>query len=562
MEKNGLKPTVSIVIPAYNEEATVAKVVGVAMDLSYVTEVIVVDDGSYDNTANEAKFAGASVISHTTNQGKGSAIKTGFRHSKGDIVAFIDGDIYNLTHEKVHMIISPILEDKTDITKTKFMRESGRVTELTAKPLLKFFFPELNFDQPLSGQFAGKRSALEKIKFEKDYGVDVGIVLDADAHGIKIQEVNIGEIKHEMSPLENLNEMAHEVTRTIVDRAFEYGRVTMMDSMGNFIRMTTLGLSLIILGLFAVFFVRWFPYEIGVIITIVGLILAIYYLIKLVIKGTWVVRKRPKGNFFRSFIKMHFPVVISAVVLVLMISTFFSAATFSDGKISVEPTSRNLVIFPGATDQPIYVRGPYTVDSALENQTYIISMPQNALHTLEISYGDKLRIEDEQYTVTRTRPGEENIMRLPADVRTFLDLQIGDVVADGKIKGVFEGIQVEHTFNLSNISQNSSFNRTVIENTIINSRNLNGTAMNVYIDYQHVGSISASFEVNETYEIYIEGTLASSIIVTNETVMKVGDSYLAYFGDHIVELKVTNDISTSKRFLPSKFGPFMSFYFY
>jgi glycosyltransferase involved in cell wall biosynthesis len=561
MEKNGY-PTVSIVIPAYNEEETVAKVVGVAMELAYVTEVIVVDDGSYDKTADEAGFVGANVISHASNQGKGSAIKTGFRHSKGDIVAFIDADIYNLTCEKVDSIIRPILEGKTDITKTKFVRESGRVTELTAKPLLKFFFPELNFDQPLSGQFAGKRSVLEKIKFEKDYGVDVGIVLDADAHGIKIQEVDIGKIKHDMSPVENLNEMAHEVTRTIVDRAIEYGRVTMMDSMGNFIRMTTLGLSLIILGLFAVFFVQWVPYEIGVIISLAGLVLAIYYLIKLIVKGVWVVRKRPKGNFFRSFIKMHFPVVISAFVLILMISTFFSAANYSDGKISIEPTSRNLVIFPGATDQAIYVRGPYTVDSAFENQSFIIRMPQDALNTLEIRYGDKLRIENQQYTVISTRPGEENILRLPAEVRTFLDLQIADVVADGKIKGVFEGIQVEHTFSLSNSSQNSSFNRTVVENTIINSRNTNGTTMDVYIDYQRAGSISASFEANETYEIYINGDVASSITVTNETVMKVGDSYLAYFGDHIVELKVTNDISTSKRFLPNKFGPFMSFYFY
>ena len=211
--ENKISSSVSIIIPAYNEEATVAHVVNVARELSYVTEVLVIDDGSYDKTAKEAKSAGANVISHTSNQGKGSAIKTGFKHSKGDIVAFIDADIYNLTSDKVDMIISPILEGKTDITKTKFMRESGRVTELTAKPLLRFFFPEVSFDQPLSGQFAGKRSVLEKIKFEKDYGVDVGIVLDADAHGMRIKEVDIGEIKHDMSPLESLNEMANEVTR-------------------------------------------------------------------------------------------------------------------------------------------------------------------------------------------------------------------------------------------------------------------------------------------------------------------------------------------------------------
>ena len=213
----GSDKSVSIVIPAYNEEATVAKVVSVALKLSYVTEVIVVDDGSTDRTVEEAESAGATVISHIMNEGKGSAIKTGFKNSHGagatvishimnegkgsaiktgfknshgDIVAFIDADVSNFTSEKIDKIIRPILEDKTDITKTKFARESGRVTELTAKPLLGFFFPELSYEQPLSGQFAGKRSALNKIRFEKDYGVDVGIVLDADVHGIKILEVD------------------------------------------------------------------------------------------------------------------------------------------------------------------------------------------------------------------------------------------------------------------------------------------------------------------------------------------------------------------------------------
>ena len=226
---NGFNKSVSIVIPAYNEEATVAQVVSVARKLAYVDEVIVVDDGSTDRTVEEAEGAGATVISHLVNEGKGSAIKTGFKYSHGDIVAFIDADVSNFTPTKIDKIIKPILEDKTDITKTKFARESGRVTELTAKPLLGFFFPELKYEQPLSGQFAGKRSALNKIRFEKDYGVDVGIVLDADVHGIKILEVDIGDISHDMSPLADLNKMANEVVRTIIDRAVEYGRVTMMD---------------------------------------------------------------------------------------------------------------------------------------------------------------------------------------------------------------------------------------------------------------------------------------------------------------------------------------------
>ncbi|MGL4670163.1 MAG: glycosyltransferase, partial [Methanobacteriaceae archaeon] len=378
--------TVSIVIPAYNEDATVANVIGTVNSIDYVNEVIVVDDGSHDRTVEEAKLAGATVISHASNQGKGAALKTGFRHSKGDIIAFIDADIHNLSTDKIDSIIMPILKGKTDITKTKFARESGRVTELTAKPLLKFFFPEVTFDQPLSGQFAGKRSVLNKIKFEKDYGVDVGIVLDADAYGLKIQEVDIGEIKHDLSPLSDLNIMATEVVRTIVDRALEYGRVTMIDSLGNYIRLSILGLSIITLSLFIIFFVQAVPLIGGILIGIAGLVIFLYFIFKVIRKTIYIFGKKsskkgPKANrnLLKSFIKMHSPLIFSGLVLILMISTFFSAATFDNGVVSIEPTSRNLIIGLGLNyNGEIAVRGPYTVDSALENEKNLIRMPQDA----------------------------------------------------------------------------------------------------------------------------------------------------------------------------------------
>ena len=146
--------TVSIIIPAFNEDKTVGNVIKAVKSLNYIYEIIVVDDGSQDNTAQVAEKAGAKVIQHLKNRGKGSAIKTGFINSKGDIVVFLDADIQNLTSKKVDNIIKPIINGEADLTKTKFKREAGRVTELTAKPLLKFFFPEIKFDQPLSGQFA------------------------------------------------------------------------------------------------------------------------------------------------------------------------------------------------------------------------------------------------------------------------------------------------------------------------------------------------------------------------------------------------------------------------
>lgn len=525
---------VSVIIPAFNEEETVANVIKVVKKVKYVDEVIVVNDGSTDRTESEAKSAGAIVINHEVNRGKGEALTTGYKKSDSDIIAFIDADIHNLTSKKVDAMIRPILEGKTDITKTKFARESGRVTELTAKPLLNFFFPEISFEQPLSGQFAAKRAVFKKIDFEKDYGVDVGIVIDADVLGISVEEVDIGEIEHDMSPLSDLNLMANEVVRTIIDRANKYGRVVMIDEIGYFIRMSIVGLSLIILGLFAIFFVKPIPLAVGVIVSIVGLIIAICYIIKVIIKSVVIYRKAPTGNLIKSFIKVHFPLIISVIILILMISTFIGAATFEEGTISIEPSSRNLIIFADDSNNTISVRGPYTVDSAIENETDVIRMPSDSLQTLGMNYGDTLVVNGVPYVINDTRNGEGDI-RLPIDAKNTLNLEDGDVLQDSRLSQIFEGTVVHHIFNKGNVSLDESY--------IISPKGGNSYSYSIYLDNESIANSTAIFGDNSTYAVALNQEEIGTIDYQNASFTNNTQSF--YYDGHVIEIKFENSTVNS-----------------
>lgn len=538
--------SVSIVIPAYNEEATVAKVVSVARKLSYVDEVIVVDDGSTDRTVEEAENAGATVISHIMNEGKGSAIKTGFKYSHGNIVAFIDADVSNFTSEKIDKIIRPILEDRTDITKTKFARESGRVTELTAKPLLGLFFPELDYEQPLSGQFAGKRSALNKIRFEKDYGVDVGIVLDADVHGIKILEVDIGDICHDMSPLADLNKMANEVVRTIIDRAVEYGRVTMMDKLGNYIRMAIMGLSLIILGLFMIFFVPFIPVLISVFVAFIGVVLTVFYFLRIIRRSIPILKKSNTRASLQSFVRMHFPLIVAGLILILMLSTFLSAASFDDGKISVELTSRNFIYAPSDhNQQTISVRGPYTIDSALENETYILRVPHDALSTLEMSENDTMIIDGKSYLINGTKEGDNgDRFRLPSKVKRELDLSDGEVIPNSHLTESFQNITVMHNIQFNNLSD-------VMEGFVefdISSKSTNATFFNLTLDNESILSSVGNFDKDSSYSISYDGSIMCTFDYDD---VKNGNLTFTFDGkDGMIEFENRNSTSI-RNYVPS-----------
>lgn len=210
---------ISIIIPTLNEERTIGSVIRFAKSAPHVQEVIVIDDKSLDETVRRAQEANATIVT-STKLGKGASMRDGFLLSKGDIIVYLDGDIDHYDPQAIERLTKPILNDEADFVKATFDREAGRVTELVAKPLLSILLPSLaRFSQPLSGMIAVRRSFLERVAFEDDYGVDIGLLIDMHGIGARMVEVSIGTIKNKSKNWSELGPMARAVTRVILQRA-------------------------------------------------------------------------------------------------------------------------------------------------------------------------------------------------------------------------------------------------------------------------------------------------------------------------------------------------------
>ncbi len=218
--------SVSVVIPVLNEAGTIEHLVKLARRDPRVLEVVVVDDGSIDGSVEIASDAGASVMMSSL-LGKGASMEDGVGAASGDTVLFLDGDLKEVAADLVELMTEPIASNRADLVKASFTRDAGRVTALTARPLLSAFFPELSaFEQPLGGIVAARRSLLANIQLERDYGADVGLLIDAAMRGARVLEVDIGRIDHDSQSLESLGFMAKQVTRVILDRAWRHERLS------------------------------------------------------------------------------------------------------------------------------------------------------------------------------------------------------------------------------------------------------------------------------------------------------------------------------------------------
>lgn len=213
---------VSVIIPAYNEEKTIEEVINIARKVKFDVEIIVVDNCCTDKTVKKAKKAGAKIV-ECTNKGKGYAMEAGLKMASNEVVVYLDADIKDYHNNVVELLAEPILKENFDFVKSSFDRtKGGIVTEISTKPLLDFLFPEMyKFKEPLSGMIAGKKSLLNEMIFEKDYGVDIGILIDATNMKLNIKEVNIGKIEnmsHLLKTTESMRKMSTEIMKAILKR--------------------------------------------------------------------------------------------------------------------------------------------------------------------------------------------------------------------------------------------------------------------------------------------------------------------------------------------------------
>ncbi|WP_106181726.1 glucosyl-3-phosphoglycerate synthase [Prauserella shujinwangii] len=234
--------TVSVVLPALNERETVAGVVGSVRPLlgSLVDELVVADSGSTDDTAEVAARAGARVVHRedvlpdwAPRPGKGEVLWRSLAATGGDVVVFLDSDLVDPDPAFVPALLGPVLtEPGVHLVKGFYRRPlrletaeigtgGGRVTELLARPVLSALRPALSgLVQPLGGEYAATRELLESVPFAAGYGVEIGLLLDAEArYGVDaLAQVNLGVRKHRNRSLLQLGVMARQILGTALAR--------------------------------------------------------------------------------------------------------------------------------------------------------------------------------------------------------------------------------------------------------------------------------------------------------------------------------------------------------
>ncbi|HVO44673.1 MAG TPA: glucosyl-3-phosphoglycerate synthase [Aggregatilineales bacterium] len=252
--KQGL--TISLGLPALNEAETVGTVISTLKralmdEVPLLDEIVLIDSDSTDATVAIARDLGIPAFKHPEilpevgmERGKGEALWKSLHVLHGDIVVWVDTDITNIHPRFVYGLLGPLLKHpQVQYVKGFYQRPikvgdqwqmsgGGRVTELVARPLLNLFYPELSgIVQPLSGEYAGRRAALEAVPFFSGYGVETGLLLDLhERHGLNaIAQCDLEERVHHNQPLVGLSKMSFAILQVFIARLEERLGVSLLD---------------------------------------------------------------------------------------------------------------------------------------------------------------------------------------------------------------------------------------------------------------------------------------------------------------------------------------------
>jgi len=263
-ERQGL--TISVGLPTLNEEATVRRVIRAIRTrlmerFPLVDEIVVIDSDSDDRTREIAREEGVPVHIHSqilpgtgSYVGKGEALWKSLHVLRGDIVVWIDTDVSNAHPKFVYGIVGPLLmRPDLQFVKAFYQRPlrvdgelqatgGGRVTELTARPILNLFFPELSgMVQPLSGEQGGRRALLEQLPFFTGYGVETGLLIDTlQRAGLgAIAQVDMKQRIHRNQTLLALSKMSFEILQVALRRVGEAHGERLWDEANSSIKLIT-----------------------------------------------------------------------------------------------------------------------------------------------------------------------------------------------------------------------------------------------------------------------------------------------------------------------------------
>jgi glucosyl-3-phosphoglycerate synthase len=236
---------VSVVLPAREEAATIGPIVETCARL--VDQVLVVDAASSDGTAEIAARAGAEVLQeaelmpeHGPVLGKGDAMWRALPAVRGELVVYLDADTREFGEHFVRGMTGPLLADPAvqfvkgfyrrpfTVGDESFPEGGGRVTELTARPLLRAFYPELAaVRQPLAGEMAARRELLERLAFSTGYAVEIAMLIDAwsAVGGNALAQVDLDVRHNRHQPLSELGPMADAVLGAVTERLRRDGRL-------------------------------------------------------------------------------------------------------------------------------------------------------------------------------------------------------------------------------------------------------------------------------------------------------------------------------------------------